>query len=94
MKEGSDSGARSRGWAWNARCVKSQRGTTWKRVLKACALFKNCICYSHFHYVYLLYGQLGGIFLEMLFLTKRTPAPCPLKSHQYFKTFIYLAVQS
>ena len=80
--------------AWSARCVKSQTGTTWKRVLKACAFFFfNCICYSHFHWVYC--GQVRGCIFKMLFLSQKDSSPLPLKKKkkQVLKNiFIYLAV--
>ena len=65
--------------AWNARFVKSQRGTTWERVVKACAFLFFKVVFVILTCSVFIVGRSGGVFLKMLFLSQKDSSPLPFK---------------
>ena len=84
----------SKGWGMECSVCKISNRNNLEEGTKGLCLFFffNCICYSHFHWVYC--GQVRGCIFKMLFLSQKDSSPLPLKKKkQVLKNiFIYLAV--
>ena len=85
QKAGSECGAEGetcrgvKDGARNARCMKSQRGTTWERVERPVSFFFFFIVFVILTCSVFIVGRAGGVFLKMHFLSQKDSSPLPFK---------------